>query len=215
MKILITPFLLLLFVSYLQAQDAPVPASYKNDIGFNTTFALQGVVDAGQTPFSLMYKKYRTQDIAWRLGIDTYVSISNTDSKTSTSSFVENSAGYVGTVIGMERQNKIDKRWVWYYGGDVVPYFSFNVQDNFINGELTYESEYKEFGLGLRPFLGIRFDISPRLYLSAEANILLSYARVKNYGANINDPVPFNDTEGSRLNFSANPASGLFLYYRF
>ena len=215
MKHLITPFFFLLFVSCLQAQDVPASDTYKNDIGFNTTFALQGVFDSGQTPFSLMYKKYKAENKAWRLGLDTYLNLNKTDSKTSTSNFSDNSSGYIGIVAGMERQNKIDKRWVWYYGGDVVPYYMFNDQNQYNNGELFWENEFKEFGLGFRPFLGIRFDISPRLYLSAEANILLSYARVKNYSGNVNDAIPYTDTEGTHFTFSANPASGLFLYYRF
>jgi hypothetical protein len=215
MKNLITPFILLLCVSCLQAQDDQSPASYKNDIGFNTTFALQGVFDAGQTPFSLMYKRYKAENKAWRFGMDTYVNLNKTNSKSSQSNFSDNSSGYLGLVAGMEIQKKIDKRWVWYYGGDFVPYYTFNDQNQFSNGELFWENEYKEFGLGFRPFLGIRFDISPRLYLLAEANIILSYSRVKNYSANVNEPIPYTDTEGTRFIFTANPASGLFLYYRF
>jgi hypothetical protein len=213
MKNFIGPFLLLRSVHCLHAQDVPV--SYQNDIGFNTTFALQGVFNSNQTPFSLMYKSYNGEKKAVRLGFDTYVNINKTDSKTSTSSFTDYSSGYVGLVAGMEFQNKIDKRWVWYYGGDFVPFYSFSNQDSYSNGELSWEELYKEFGLGLRPFLGIRFDISPRLYLSAEANVLLSYARTKSFASNVNDPIPFRDTEGAHLVFTANPASGLFLYYRF
>jgi hypothetical protein len=213
MKNFIGPFLLLLFVHCLQAQDVPV--SYQNDIGFNTTFALQGVFNSNQTPFSLMYKRYKAEKKALRLGMDTYVNINKTDSKTSTSSFTDYSSGYVGMVAGMELQNQIDKRWVWYYGGDFVPFFSFTNQYSFSNGELFWEEQYKEFGLGLRPFLGIRFDISPRLYLSAEANVLLSYARTKSYASNVNDPIPSRDIEGAHIVFTASPASGLFLYYRF
>src|SRR5688572_3764749 len=113
MKTFIGPFLLLLSVHCLHAQDAPV--TYQNDIGFNTTFALQGVFNSNQTPFSLMYKRYKGEKNALRLGFDTYVNITKTDSKTSTSSFSDYSSGYVGLVAGMEVQNKIDKRWVWYY----------------------------------------------------------------------------------------------------
>ena len=115
----------------------------------------------------------------------------------------------------METQKRIDKRWVWYYGGDFVPYYTFVRQNNYSNGELFWENEFNEFGLGFRPFLGIRFDISPRLYLSAEANIILSYVRTKNYMAYVDDALPTTDTEGTHFVFSANPATGLFLYYRF
>src|ERR1043165_8839194 len=110
MKKLFTPFLLLLLlpICYLQAQDAPV--TYQHDIGFNTTFVLQGVFNAGQTPFSLMYKRYRAENKAWRFGFDGYMNISKVDSKTSTSNFTDNSSGYLGVVVGMESQKPIDKR---------------------------------------------------------------------------------------------------------
>ena len=213
MKNLITPFSFVLFINCLQAQDTPV--SYQNDIGFNTTFALQGVFNSGQTPFSLMYKKYKSENKAWRLGFDTFLNINKTDSKTSSSNFSDNSSGYVGLVAGMESQKPIDKRWTWFYGADFVPYYSFTNVNTYSNGELQWEDDRKEFGLGFRPFLGIRFNISPRLYLSAEANILVSYARTKNYSAFVTNPTPYNDTEGTHFVFTASPASGLFLYYRF
>ena len=213
MKNFISPFLLLLSVHGLHAQDAPV--SFQNDIGFNTTFALQGVFNSNQTPFSLIYKRYSAEKKALRLGVDTYVNINKTDSKTSTSTFDDFSYGYVGLVVGMEFQKQIDKRWVWYYGGDFVPYYSFDVRDSFSNGELFREEENKAFGLGFRPFLGIRFDLSSRLYLSAEANLLLSYGRKKNYVSFVGNSVPLTDTEASSFVLSANPATGLFLFYRF
>ena len=212
MKYLFTPFLFLLTFHCLQAQDSLV--TYKNDIGFNTTFALQSFISS-RTPFSLMYKKYIAERKAWRLGVDTRVYINKTDSKTSTSTFSDYSPAYLGLVIGMEKQHQLDKRWVWFYGGDFVPYYSFTNTDSFANGELYWEEETKEFGLGMRPFLGIRFDINARLYLSAEANILLSYARTKNFASNVNDPVPTRDIEGATFIVTASPASGLFLYYRF
>lgn len=213
MKYLITPFLLLFSVCYLHAQDAPV--SYQNDIGFNTTFVFQGIFQSDQTPFSLLYKRYRAEHKAWRFGVDTYLNLNKTDSKTSTSSFDDFSSANISMVAGMELQKQIDKRWIWYYGGDFVPYYTFSNRDSYLNGELFMEEEYRSFGLGFRPFLGIRFDLSPRLYLSAEANITLSYGRRKNYRSYVGDPVPNTDTEASNFTLAANPATGLFLFYRF
>jgi hypothetical protein len=215
MKKLLTPFLLMLSVTFLLAQDAETPPSFQRDIGFNTTFIIQGVLQSNQTPFSLMYKEYTAENKAIRLGMDVYFNINKTDSKTSTSSFSDASSGYMALVIGKEFQRQIEKKWTWYFGGDVVPFFNFNNQDVFSNGELYLESDYQSYGVGVRPFLGIRFNINPRLYLSAEANVALNYGRTKNYLAYTNNPVPATDTKGSSFSFAVSPASGLFLYYRF
>jgi hypothetical protein len=213
MKILVTPLLLLFSVYYLHAQDVPV--SYKNDIGFNTTFVFQGIFQSDQTPFSLMYKKYKAEHKAWRFGFDTYFNINKTDTKTSTSTFDDYSSGNFAAVAGLELQKQIDKRWVWYYGGDFVPYITFSNRDSYLDGELFMEEDFNGFGLGFRPFLGIRFDLSPRLYLSAEANITLSYGRRTNYRSFTGNPTPLTDTETSTFTVSASPATGLFLFYRF
>lgn len=63
--------------------------------------------------------------------------------------------------------------------------------------------------------MAIRYNINTRLYVSAEASINLSYTRNKQFTEYTQNEDLNRDTESNRISFYANPASGLFLYYRF
>lgn len=215
-KLLLLSLLGMLCISLAFAQEEkPIEESFRQDIGFNTIFILQGIFQSGNAPFSLMYKKYTSENHAIRFGADVFFNLDDNDANSSPSYYSNSSAASVAFVIGKEFQKPIEKRWTWYYGGDLVPFFSFNNQDYFQNGSLYSESEYSSIGLNVRPFLGIRFNINPQLYLSAEANIALRYARTRNYQIYTNNDQPERGINGNNLSFSLNPASGLFLFYRF
>lgn len=209
------PFIFMLCSILSNAQEAEeVKQSYQRDIGFNTTFILQGIFQSNQTPFSLMFKQYTSEHQAIRIGVDGLFNLNKTDANTSSSSYSNTSYASFSLALGKEFQKPIDQRWTWYFGGDIVPFFSFNDQDFYQNGGRYSTSESGSYGVGLRPFLGIRFNIGPRLYLSAEANVALQYARNKNY-LRYEGSDPYTDTTGNNISFSLNPATGLFMYYRF
>jgi hypothetical protein len=212
-KILLLTLLNTLIISAF-AQDNKSVDDYKRDVGFNTAFILQGVFNSNSTPFSLMYKKYTTRKQVWRFGTNLNVSINRDNYINSTSFNPNNSFVYVSVSLGKEFQKRITTKWVWYYGGDLIPSFANNESTSYQNDNLFYQSNYKSYGISARPFLGIRFDINPRLYLSAEANLSLGYSKSKSRQEYFN---PDNIVEGSTNNYSlrASPASGLFLFYRF
>lgn len=213
-KLLLLSLLMLCCITFLLAQEES-QKSFQKDIGFNTTFILQGIFQPNQTPFSLMFKKYTSENQAIRFGIDAFFNLNNSDANTGSSSYSNSSSASLSFAVGKEFQKPIEKRWTWYYGGDLVPFYSFNNQDFFSSGELYSESENNSVGISVRPFLGIRFNINPRLYLSAEANVGLQYAYGKNYLKFGDNNVPNIDTKNNNISFSLNPASGLFLFYRF
>ena len=70
----------------------------QRDIGFNTTFILQGILQSDQTPFSLMLKKYVAEDKAVRIGID------DTNGYTGSTAYFNTSAGTLSLAIGKEYQ---------------------------------------------------------------------------------------------------------------
>ena len=216
-KLLVLSSLLLFCITFVFAQEQVNEAekSLQHDIGFNTIFILQGIFQSNQTPFSLMYKKYISEKQAIRFGIDAFFNLDNTSTFPGSSTYFNSSAASLSIAIGKEFQKPIDKRWTWYLGSDLVPFFSFNNQDMFQSGSLYSESESSSIGMSVRPFLGIRFNINPRLYLSAEANVGLQYSYTKNYINYIDNSEPYADTNGNNISLSMNPASGLFLYYRF
>jgi hypothetical protein len=68
--------------------------------------------------------------------------------------------------------------------------------------------------MAARPFIGLRFDIHPRLYLSTEFSCNLTYAKTKTTNEAFN---PDSSSENSNNNFtlSVTPASAIFIFYRF
>jgi hypothetical protein len=213
-KVALLSITILLNLNFALAQEED-PQIYKRDVGFNTTFIVQGILQSDQTPFSLMFKKYVAENKAIRIGLAAFFNLDNTHAFSGSTSYYNTSVGSLYLTIGKEYQKPIDKRWTWYFGGDSVPFFSFNNQDLYQSGNLYSESESSSVGVSLRPFLGIRFNLNPRLYLSAEANVGLTYAYTKNMVQYVDTIEPFVDRVSNNFSFTTNPASGLFLYYRF
>lgn len=213
-KLATLPCLIMLCTMFTMAQD-PDPAKPMRDIGFNTTFLLQGVFQSSQVPFSLMFKKYTADNRALRLGLDVYMNLNRVDAYSGSSNYNDASTANISLAIGKEYQVPIDKHWTWYYGGDITPFIILSTQKSYDRGDLYYSAENNSFGVGLRPLLGIRFNINPRLYLSAEANVMLQYARKRDYGKFESADSPYVDTSSNNIVFNMSPATGLFLYYRF
>jgi hypothetical protein len=217
-KILFSGLILFLSVFTSHAQDSVTPSTvtepmYKQDLGFNTNFIFDGIFRSEQTPFTVMYKKYSSQNQALRLGVQLNFSSERNDAEP-TNVNPNYSSIDLQFAIGKEFQRSLPKNWTWYYGGDLVPIIQ------------TATAKYKDpalleklitcyYGLGARPFLGIRYNISPRLYVSAEASIFLVYGKRKEKEKYRGEFTPNIERDRKTLNLSMKPASGIFVYYRF
>lgn len=197
------------------AQTSPEEKEYANDVGFNTTFLLEGIINSGQTPFTLMYKKYKDNNNPLRLGVRLHMNLSDVNDNGSSNYNYTSDASF-SAVVGKEFQKEINKNWVWYFGGDIVPTIGYYDYEYRSSNDYRQTVNTKSVGLGFKPFLGIRFNINSRLYLSTEFSFGPSYSytwtkREEGYPGNISN----TDVEVGRFNFSMSPAYGLFLYYRF
>lgn len=199
------------------AQEIEKPStSYQHDLGFNTNFIFQGLFQSQpQAPFAVMYKKYKTENNALRLGADLSFYSTNNSGTVTNSSFSDNSYGSIALTIGFEKQKVLGGKWMWYYGIDAVPSLSFNQSTSFNNNLKTGSTKNSSLGLGARPFLGIRFNINSRLYVAAEATAMLAYVSSKNVQKTYNPEQTVRDMTTSNVNFSLTPASGIFIFYRF
>ena len=122
--------------------------------------------NSNQTPFSLMYKKYTSENRAIRLGASINTNWNKahpSDSSYFNFTNVSNSYADVSLVIGKEIQKSISPKWIWYYGADLVPAFYLTKSTNYQSGIKLSENSYTSLGLSARPFLGIRFAINQRL----------------------------------------------------
>jgi hypothetical protein len=164
-----------------------------------------------------MYKKYSAEDRAIRIGLDLGLNLDNDHSNGAASSYHnDNSFVEISVSIGKELQRPISTtRWVWFYGGDIVPFYQSRINNEFYDNNMDYSNDYQSIGIGLRPFLGIRFNINQKLYLSVETSLNLKYAYSKQLYKRYNPDEIIRDTEGDNISLNVSPASGLFLYYKF
>ena len=214
-KFILSSLLMGLSYCFVAAQENP-ELKFKHDAGFNTSFILQGIFNSSQTPFSFMYKAYKKQHKATRYGLDIALNLDDNDPESSGSYYTNSSLVNVALTFGKEAQIPIAaSRWIWYVGGDLIPFYQLSRSDTYQFNEKYLEYEYSSYGIGLRPFVGIRFDINERLYLSAEASVRLAYRHQSSFQKLTSQTDPVQDTEGNNVSFSLQPATGIFIFYRF
>lgn len=215
MKSFTLTLILFLSISFPSgAQEIP-ESTFSHDIGFNTSFILEGILSSSTTPFAMMYKKYTAENRANRFGADLSLSLNKLSGSSSSSYYDKYSRANVRLLIGKEIQRPITTKWIWFYGGDVEPFYNFYHVKGYQNDELSTVSETSEVGVNLRPFLAIRYNINSRLYLSTEASVNLSYSFQRQLVEYPMMGTPGRDTESHGLSFYAGSAHGIFLFYRF
>jgi hypothetical protein len=210
------PILMMIFLltKTSVAQENQDQSTFDQDLGFNAVFIFQGLFQSQQAPFSVMYKKYKSPDKALRFGADLSFN-SNSNSGNANGGYSDSSYGNVYVIVGVEKQQAIGGDWTWYYGFDAVPRFSYDRYESYSNNIKVNSSQNSTVGLGAKPFVGIRFNVTQRLYVSAEASAQLSYAITTTLQKNYNPEQTVRDTSNKMVSFGINPASGIFLFYRF
>lgn len=190
--------------------------SFDHDFGFNTNFIFQGLFQSQQAPFSIMYKKYSAENKAMRLGVDlSFFSNNNDVQGSANTSFTNSYNGDINLTVGFERQSVLGGRWMWYYGVDAVPVIAFSKSEAYSDSDTkTTTNSFSSLGLGVKPLIGIRFNINQRLYVSAEASAQLTYSKSWNRQVN-HTSTTIRDATSDNINFDVNPASGVFIFYRF
>lgn len=220
-KSLVTCCLLTTTTMVMAQQTSPSDAFEKNDLGISTNFLIQNLFSTAGSPATLMYKRNTSENSANRFGISASLSSSkNNPDGPNTSPHQNYSNTYVDLSFGKEKRNTISKSWMWYFGGDILPSYSSNSSKTYdSNNVIIADNNGKQYGLTARPFMGIRFNISPKLYLSAEAAINIRYLRTqqqqKSYNPNSFPQEQNNKLKGTATSLNFVPASGLFIYYRF
>jgi hypothetical protein len=162
-----------------------------------------------------MYKKYTAENKALRLGLDAGFYMTEFKDHAASGNYGDNSNIQISFSVGKEFQQRLGEKWLWYYGGDVVPSFFDNKSETFADNEMTQSNKSWGYRLTLRPILGIRFNITNRLYLAAEASASLSYGISKTLEKRYNPSATMRDLTQSNASLSLNPASGIFIFYRF
>lgn len=211
--------LILLASSYLFGQELPDLKAYGKDIGFNSNFILNGIINSyGGSPFDLMLKRQKTSNTSVRYGLNFNAYINSNTNTGSVNSYFKEDQYSLSISLGKEKQKQLSNKWIFYFGGDLAPFYRFDRRQYFTSNQLQNENGSDEFGIRLSPFLGLRFQINERLYLGTEASFRFSYSLMKaNWKVYDNFNSIFDETKTNFYNFQirAIPATGIFVFYRF
>jgi hypothetical protein len=205
-------------IVYAFGQDEKKEPSH--DIGFNTNIVFNGIFNSNNnSSYNFIYKVQKTPTKANRYSLNFSINMDNWPNLSSYGYGYTSSNVFIAPTIGKEWQAKVAQRWIWYYGFDLGPTYSINYrEENIIDNDAAIQRIYdnRSYGASILPFLGIRFAISEKLYLSAEANMNFAYSYFLNKNTTISAGVK-NETSGSSTNFRARTgaATGIFVFYRF
>jgi len=210
--------LLLLGISQLafSQNDDVEPFRVKNkiDVGLNVTSVLSSFSGNGNLlePSDLpMLIRFNTKKSTIRLGAGARGSSNDFFDEITQSFRISEEMEFVGK-LGIEsnilRQKKIDG----YIGIDYVGSYKLDkvtVDSPFDNSFIKKSS----IGYGLSPFVGIRFYISDRIYLSSEANLFYQITTEKTKQATSTNP-DFPILDINREEFAINPPLYLYINYK-
>jgi len=162
----------------------------QKEVGFNIGFLVTNVLrnepplsTLGRRNFMLTFKKHYLNNSYFRYGLSMNfgkVTIGNDDpAKIFQSSFR----------IGYEYKFSFNKKWHINRGCDVI--VNYLLTDLSFNGDRS-----KDISAGVAPFLGIQYNINPRISLSTETGLNLFYVKQENL-LEINFGIPnTNDRSG-------------------
>ncbi|AHM60497.1 hypothetical protein D770_11200 [Flammeovirgaceae bacterium 311] len=214
-KVILIVLLALLYANPSVAQTD----SLKREIGFSTQIIFDNIFESSGSPVELMLKK-RTGENKWmRYGLG--LTGSHHDNAYTRNGNFKTSSTYlsISPSVGIEHRNPLLKKWHILYGGDLSLNYNYSTstqisEDNNTSVEVS-NSTYNA-GAGLRPFLGLAYNITPRFYVSTEAfaNISTYFGQNRHQRKQTYENI---DNSANRWGFDVNvrPASAIFVYYRF
>lgn len=220
------------FIAVSQAQrgtteppaSQPENSSGKYELGINTNIVIDGFLDPSfRSPMEIMLRK-RSGDGAWRgraMGSLSSTKIGYNEVENER----EGSSSAIGLALGYEWQRLIKNKWSWYYG--------FDIEGQRMRSDYTYRSFYsdpdapQEIGwetvqkqkndlFSLLPFAGLRFQITPKLFLSTEFRLVASTQRATYttdyHYLEIDGGTSTSETHSTRINaLDFQPYSGIYI----
>jgi len=168
-------FYILFFFGFSISIAAQTDSFPKSEVGFNLGFLVTNLLRNETIPnrledrnFMLTYKKRNLKNTYFRYGISffyikSFVPGNSDDRKTTRADFR----------IGYEYKYAFSKNWTINRGTDIVAkYLTFD--QNFS------EEKTRQVQVGFVPFLGIQYNINPKINLSTETGIGFFYVNNKN-----------------------------------
>jgi len=117
--------------------------------------------------------------------------------------------------MGYEFRNHFGKRWLFYYGGDLLAGYYLMHQNTVHTSTSVYKSEVKSrtFTWGIGPVIGFEFALNSRLSLSTEGSLYFMHSHKKD-DYSVTNASPRKTISKSSFVTIQTPLS-LFINYRF
>jgi hypothetical protein len=174
-----------------RAQTAPADTAryYRHHLGLTASPVLDGFFRNNRSlPLGLLYKRQAAPRRAWRFG-----AVFNQQYNERYDPFPKINNAYATlrysaeATVGLEVQKWLTRRWVGFTGADVgagYKHYRYDQDEQrfvTINGaDVVLANESRTYDktrfIFLRPLLGIRYNLLPYLYASAETTLNISYA---------------------------------------
>ncbi len=158
------------------------------EVGLNATFLARNFFGAEDDVTSisdyLLYYKIIKGRNAFRFGLGGSI---NQRSETLTGQSREVFATKLNARMGYERRNKMGKKWIYYYGFDLVAHYDqLELRTVTAIDDTTSADRYIEGGAG--PVLGIQFMINEHIGISTEASVLYFFTSFSSDDTFVNFP---------------------------
>lgn len=155
---------------------------FKNSIGLDVTYFIRQFTFSNggpnyyyNFPSILTYRRIIKSN-AIRISLGGYVN--NNDGIMNDTLKEKNSRSNYNIRLGFERYFYIGKKWMGYFGPDLVAgYTEFGSEHN--SPSEKYKMKQETYSYGISPFLGITFQINSRLSIASEASYDLIYNQLK------------------------------------
>lgn len=170
-KIIALSAIVCLIAFSLKSQESIFEKVKPNEL----SFGFYNVFKLNDSPnFGLLYKRTIKKG-AIRVGSKFYLSKSTREYE-SNDYRTESSSYSISPRVGYEFHSNI-KRWQIFYGVDATfSYSNHKSTDNYSNSSIDYrESIDKRYSFGVRPLVGVKYQINPWLSVTTETGVNFNY----------------------------------------
>ena len=208
-------------VSFTNGTNLFTQGNAKNELGIDVTWFIKNLVNFGGTTgysndYLVSYKRLLKKNHALRFGIGGRIWNRNeTMDQTNMQDQTKITSYRFKVRLGYEFRNPFGKRWLFYYGGDLLTGYYFMQQNTVHTSTSVYKSEVKSktFTWGIGPVIGFEFALNSRLSLSTEGSLYFMYSHSKeNYNATEASP---HETTSKNSYVNIHVPLSLYINYRF
>lgn len=198
-KIIMLSVVVCLITMSLNAQESDFAKVSPNELsfGFYNVFQLEGSNKIG-----IMYKRSFSKG-ALRIGSS--FSVSNSSSENENHYSLDGKSHYFAPRLGYEFHKNI-KNWQLFYGADLQYSNSYSYQNTDFYGSSYYEnreSTRKSNSFGVRPFMGVKYQINNWFSITTETGLLAAYNTSETSEIDRYDINPYEENITKTTGFSA------------